>query len=228
MKSVRSFSENALRLTTFIWFLTHFTLTALYVMPLTPAKAAMQPILNVAIGTIFSQNWSLFAPNPAASNQALLVRCVGEGEIVSEKNLPSDNWHDLSMPLWQRLQQNRFTAYDRMARPQYGLIRRYVEGHADLEPWRVSCLKGSGESCKFLEEQMEVSKKEAGKQLSKIGSAFCREAFPSQSFNRVALRARETVTVPWSERYSKKPESVDVELGLYPLDTTVALMGIYK
>jgi len=230
MKSLKTCFGASVRGAALLWFVAHFTLTAVYVMPLTPAKMSLQPVLNATIGSFFSQNWSLFAPNPAADNDILLVRCLGAEEeaAIAARGLPSEGWDDISTPLWRRLQQNRFTAYDRMARPQAGLIRRYLQGPDDLEAWKVSCRNGSEEACKYVDERVKKLREEITKSLGKIGSAYCREAFPSQTFAKVALRARVISAVPWSKRYTDKPGISEVDLGVVPLDHEVALTGIYR
>jgi hypothetical protein len=115
-----------------------------------------------------------------------------------------------------------------MARPQAGLIRQYLQGPQDIEAWQASCRNGSEEACKFVEERVKTLRSAVTKSLGKIGSAYCREAFPMQAFTKVALRARVTAAVPWSKRYTAKPEVADVDLGIVPVDPTVALTGIYQ
>jgi hypothetical protein len=230
MKSLKTWFGASIRGAALLWFAVHFTLTAIYVMPLTPAKMSLQSVLNVTIGSFFSQNWSLFAPNPASDNDVLLVRCIGAEEeaAITAQGLPSDGWDDISTPLWQRLQQNRFTAYDRMARPQASLIRLHLQGPEDIEAWKTSCRNGSKEACKYVDERVKSLHDGVTKSLGKIGSAYCREAFPTQAFTKVALRARIIGAVPWSKRYTAKPQVSEIDLGVVPMDPNVALTGIYR
>lgn len=230
MKALKTCLGSSVRGAALLWFLVHFTLTAVYVMPLTPAKMSLQRVLRATIGSFFSQNWSLFAPNPASDNDILLIRCVGAEEeaAITAGGLPPEGWDDISTPLWRRLQQNRFTAYDRMARPQAALIRQYLQGPEDLEAWRDSCRNGSEEACKYVEERFKTLREEVTKSLGKIGSAYCREAFPARTITKVAMRARIISAVPWSKRYTDKPGVSEVDLGVVPLDHEVALTGIYR
>ncbi len=220
-----------MRLATLLWLVTHFALTAAYVMPLNPLKVALRPLLQATIGTFFQQNWSLFAPNPVSSNKSLLARCLAgrEAEDLATAGLPADGWYDLSGPLWARFQRNRFSAYDRLSRPQSNAIRQYQSGSVRLLPWWQACEKGDSDSCAFLNEQLQLGRSRARRLLARIGSAFCKDVAESgDRFTHVALRIRETNSVPWSERYTGEPEKVDIEVGVFPVDERVVIPGLFK
>lgn len=209
----------------------HFMLTFLYVMPLTPIKLEHQLLLNSTIGAFFPQNWSLFAPNPISRNESLIVMCVGKDAppISSVETLPSTQWEDITVPLWQGVQRNRFTAYDRLARTQGGAIRQFLGGIPELEHWRESCSKGSEEACKYFEDRMSSLKKNAEERLVKVASSYCTEAYGPGETNQVAIRIRGDVPVPWSKRYTETANTVhDTNVGIFPINDQVVTMGIYK
>jgi uncharacterized protein DUF5819 len=218
------------RIAALAWFVVHFALTVLYVMPENPIRMGMAPVLNATIGTYFYQNWSFFAPNPISSDYALLARPLTEADENAQpaQGLPVDGWYDVSTPLWARFQQNRFSAYDRLTRPLSSAIRAYLTGGPELLPWLESCEKGDKASCVFYEDRLKKTRVEAGKTLSRIGSAVCNDlAHSGARITHVALRVRETLSVPWSERWTSKPVVRDVELGVYAVDRTVAPPGLY-
>lgn len=227
---MKRFFSNLIRITVLIWFVAHFSLTLLYVLPVNPIKLAMLPLLEAYIGTYFVQNWSLFAPNPLDSNHALLVRCIypEDHETIRRQGLPSAGWHDLSTPFWHRFQHNRFSAYDRLIRPQSNAIRNYANGGVMLADWGESCRKGMKESCDFFDEKVKLVREDSGQMFTKVGSAFCADASaPGQRPTHVALRMRQTFAVPWSRRYQDRPRVEDFELGVYPVDPNVARTGLY-
>jgi hypothetical protein len=224
-------AENAVRLLAVVWLLFHFGLTAAYVMPPNPMSIALQPLLNATIGTYYSQNWQLFSPEPLTENYALYVRPLTDSQAAasSKDGLPLDGWFDITSPLLVRYQQNRFSAYDRLARPHINGILNWLSGGVSLAPWQQSCEMGDSKACTFYNNQLKLTRVEAGKILAKAASAFCKDMAQScRGATHVALRAHEELPVPWSQRYTtSKPVSHDVDLGVYPIDSSVSSAGIY-
>lgn len=217
-----------LRVATLSWLVFHFALTVAYVLPFNPAQAAVQPLLSATIGSYFSQNWRLFAPDPVSGDMALLARCMTPGEMASgaDKKLPSTGWHDISTPLWHRFQENRFAAYDRVARPNTNTMRALLFGVPEL---MQACKKGSKEACTAYEENLKSVRTATMPRLTKIGSAFCKDVDgDSGRFSHVALRLRETDGLPWSQRYGERPAPQDLELGVAAIDADVARMGMFE
>lgn len=221
---------HAVRVLTLVWLVVHFTLTALYVMPLNPVKMAIQPLLNATIGTYFAQDWSLFAPDPLSSTFTLLARPLTRAEAAASPatGLPTAGWQDLTMPCWDRFQQNRFSAYDRLTRPQINEILNLLNGNKAYRSWYDACRKGDKEACKVVDKASEPVRAQAQRRLGKIGSAYCNDIASPPEVTYVALRARERETVPWSKRHSAKVTYKDIDLGIYPIDRKVASPGMYR
>jgi hypothetical protein len=216
------------RIAALMWLVVHFAMTLVYVMPFTPIKVRHTGLLDRTIGTYFQQNWSLFAPNPLSNDQALIARCLSseEGEAANAGKLPTTGWHDLSTPFWSRFQQNRFSAYDRLVRPQSNAIREFMAGSFDLGELFQACKRGQKEACKKADEGYARSRKVAGEMLKKIGSSYCLEVDPAAT--HVALGLQETPAVPWSKRYSSEPaKTKEYSLDFYPIDRTIATMGLH-
>jgi hypothetical protein len=218
---------NVLRVATLSWLFVHFALTIAYVMPFNPAQAETQPLLSATIGSFFSQNWRLFAPDPVGGDMALLARCMTPAEMTTTTpdKLPPHGWHDVSTPLWLRFQEHRFSAYDRMARPNTNTIRALLFGIPELSE---ACKKGSKEACTAYEDNLKSARAATMPRLAKIGSAFCKDLDPGATrFSHVALRLRETDGLPWSQRYGARLPPRDVELGVASIDSSIAQMGIF-
>ncbi len=219
-----------MRLLTLSWLVLHFALTVIYVMPLNPINAAMQPLLDATIGTYYSQNWRLFSPEPLARNYALLIRPLSDEQAAAaSRNLPSDGWFDVTTPFWVRFQHNRFSAYDRLTRPQVNALLNWLTGGSSLEPWQQSCQMGDTQACAFFEEQLRLVRMQEAGVLARAASVFCKDvAEPCRGATHVALRAHEELGVVWSQRYNAaKPAAHDMDLGIYPIDANVAGAGIY-
>jgi len=214
-----------------LWLAGHCALTLLYVSPANPMRASMLQVLNETIGAAFPQNWSFFAPDPIAANEALIVRplTAEESAAVSIKGLPKEGWYDLSTPLWKRFQSNRFSAYDRLARPQSNAIRLYLAGGQELMPWLEACAKGDTSACRYYERHLIDSRARAASVLSKVASAFCNGQPGMSGATQIALRVRESMSIPWSKRYDRgaKQSAQDIELGIYPIDKSIVSPGVY-
>ena len=193
----------------------HFALTITYVMPVTPIKLKHQEVLGFTIGTFFSQSWGLFAPNPISTNQELLVKCG------------SADWVNITKPLINALQGNRFTPLGRLER-MHGLAIRLYRGNFPygLE-WGKACRKGNKLACKKYKDLHAPMKKKGEEKLVKIASSYCKASGSSEG--TVAIRIRSDKAVKWSERHqTKEKEFLDIEVGVFPIDKIVIPASFYR
>lgn len=220
----------ATRVITLVGLVLHFALTLLYVFPLNPVKMELGFLANLTIGTYFPQNWSLFAPTPVQSTQVLLVRCLSAEEVPADSThpLPTEGWEDVSSAHFKQAQRHRLSSYERLVRPLQNSLRTYLNGGPDLYSFHEACEKGDTEACKARDIAIKPRRELAARMFRRVGSVFCREAFPLRRLSAVALRFRERGAVPWSARAEGKPKEQDFELGLFKLDETVSLPGIYE
>lgn len=61
--------------------LVHFAFTFLHVSPVNPAKVQLERWVTAWTQPVFEQNWKLFAPDPIAVDQGVLVRYQDAGEV---------------------------------------------------------------------------------------------------------------------------------------------------
>lgn len=214
----------------------HLLLTALYVLPPNPIKVPVSGLLDMTIGWYARQNWSLFAPNPVSQNQQLLAKCLEYDGVKDELKAEAERretagWADMSSPFWTSFQNNRFSAYGRLVRPQTNSIRAYLSGGSALASFADSCnRKNDQEACEIYQKGLAETRKSTETILQKIGSVFCREYAPEAAISYVALRVRVSSTVPWSERHNPAfvKDSTDLSLGVFPIDRQVALSGVIR
>jgi hypothetical protein len=206
---------------TLVYFAFHFGLTLLYVGPINPLKIQTQRIQSITIGAFFPQNWSFFAPNPVATNQALLIHCVNHNEV----GIPTADWYDVSSPLIRRHQQQRFSAYDRLDRPQANAVRDYISGGPNVTPLMKGCRNGSKAACEALTKFMEESHSYNGIILQRVASCFCKQASPAAT--EALLRYRESAPREWRKRFDPLPPPIDRDIGRVPLDANVVDAGFY-
>lgn len=211
----------------------HLLLTTVYVLPDNPVKAQLLPLLNATVDVYARQTWNLFAPNPISTDFILLARCLDSSlDPAAVAALlatdESSGWANLSQPLWQGFQAQRFAAYDRLARPFTATVRTYVNGGTGLNRWRSACLdKGDKPACEVYERGVARAREASEPKLQRLGSAVCNGIAPGSV--AVALRARVESAVPWSRRYDRgfRPQTNDVSLGLHPIQPSVRGLDLF-
>ena len=220
---------SVVRVFTLSGLVVHFALTLLFVSPLNPIKMDHLFLANETIGRYFPQNWGLFAPQPVQSTQSLLVRCLTEEEIPArpEDKLPAEGWQDVSLAHFTQAQRHPISAYERLVRPIQNSLRLYMNGTPALAEFAEACLKGDEDACKTRAAAMKPLQEMSMRTLRRVSSAFCRERWSHRRFAKVALRLRDRDAVPWSQRASGTPKTVDYEVGVVDIDNDVALPGLY-
>jgi|GEM_PF-1684450 len=220
---------HGIRALALLWLVVHFSLTLAYVLPMNPAKASIEPTLQKTIGRFFSQNWSLFAPDPVSSNLSMSAVCMTPDEAASALNgeFPEHRWVDLSTPLWHRFQQSRFSAYDRLARPITAWLRTYSGGSAKTQQQARACRKGHQRSCEAYEANISVERDVAARRLANVGGAYCRDIDPSGTWTAVGIALTERNAVPWSQRETGEATGRFEPIGVYVINRELATAGIY-
>lgn len=201
-KAVHMWVVNVLRIITVLWLVAHFTLIIIYVLPTNPAQDTLEPFFDATIGKYFSQDWSLFAPDPISADYALLVRPLSRNEfaITQRQGLPNDGWYDLSSPLWTKFQSNRFSAYKTVFRPAAEALLHYLD-QPQQQPVQL---------------------------MVKTASAFCKD-IGQRNASYVALIIRERPSKQWSERgTSQQPVARTTLVGIYPIDKSVENIHLYQ
>jgi hypothetical protein len=213
-----------------VWLVGHFALTFAYVLPMNPAKTSIEPTLQKTIGRFFSQNWSLFAPDPVSSNLSMSAVCMTSDEAVSALNgeFPATGWADLSLPLWHRFQDQRFAAYDRLARPITAWLRNYASGSAVTLEQGKACNHGHQPSCEVYQAALALERELAARHLGRIGAAYCKDVDPEGRYHAVGIALNDEQAVPWSERGSGTPVRRSEPIGVYLIDPALAHAGIYS
>lgn len=214
------------------WLGVHFALTLLFCFPLNPLKMDSETLLYRTIGTYFSQNWALFAPNPIQANQAMLVRCLDDEEakaIGDRANAAGGEWADITTPLFRRHQENRFSAYDRLSRPQTNFIKGFMNGGAGLQSLAHACRSGDEAACIEGTTRLDEVRSRNVVPLVKIASSFCRASESSPRTTHVAIRVREVPVTPWSKRDSgDTPKPTDFNVGVFPVDRDVMTIDVLR
>ena len=223
---VRRVGVRAIKVLSAVWFVFHFGLTLLYLMPVNPMTLPIRPQVSAMMGAMFYQNWGLFAPNPINTNDVVLVKPLRG--VADAARSAGDGWYDLSTPLWRGFQQNRFGAYERLSRPIANAVRTLSASEGvDLASARA-CSKGDSLSCKGLTESAKTDQTRGKMLLGRIGSSFVNGMPDGEAYSHVAVRVRFQKVPAWSQRFAKvAPAAVDIDVGVFPVDRKIVPSGLY-
>ncbi len=182
----------------------HFCLTLAYVFPLNPLKASSMPRLQTYMDTLFSQNWSLFAPNPQHTNLGVLIQC-------KDNRGATTSWYDLEGAFLKGLHRYPFGPYVRLVRMPTDALRSYDGSDVDHDLLNVlaAACKSSVEKC-LLHDSDYLRSNERGKlELQGLASSACSQIVGNSA---IAVRAlgTESPLRPWSQRDSRAWRPVSV------------------
>lgn len=203
----------------------HFYCTLIYVMPTTPLKAHLASTIEYLPATIFSQNWSLFAPNPVSSDYIMLLKPLRDSIQVELKE--DTTWYNISSPFWRRYKDRRFSAYDRFARLPSNSIRTYLNGEIWMVDLAKGCSQGDSSLCNAYRIAMDESQKKQKEVISLIISSFCNGNI-DKTYQYAAVRIRVTQYPNWKRRDLDKPASADIDVGIFKIEKSVFPLKIVE
>lgn len=205
-------------------FSSHMFFTLLYLTPFNPVKAKHSFTVNAYMEPVFSQNWRLFAPNPASTNNKFLVRAeLGDGEITE--------WQDLTTFMIEKNADNRFTPYNRLVRIQRGAftslhqtdevtlkISQKIE-EKDLDREEYDHL--------LENERTEKQDEYALEALNRYAQSYVRSIYPEADVKRTQIVMQETKAVPFSEK-DKEDFEQEVMLHEFEWETFVEVSPVFN
>lgn len=218
-----------LRVITLLCLVVHFALTVLFVGPVNPIKIKLQPILNATVGTYFPQDWTFFAPAPTDTNYSILVQpmTTAQQNAATKTSLPVSGWQNITDPGYIRLHQNRFSAYDRLMRPQYNTVSELLNVQRSTAPWLEACQSGDKSACEIVQEDLKKSFPQTRQMLINIASAYCNATKLPRDDTYVAVQVRQVSSVPWSKRFTGRPVVKDINIGIFPINSRIAPCRVY-
>jgi len=82
----------------------HSTITIFYNLPITPFKSPFNKVINIYMNPLFTQTWTLFAPNPVSTNIGVEVK-------FSYENNKKTEWISFSDTVLEQSQRSFFSHY---------------------------------------------------------------------------------------------------------------------
>ena len=175
-----------------ICFCIHFTLTALYVLPLNPVQAKGVQFINGYMHPLFIQNWQLFAPNPLSDNFYVFLKAQYSNGEESE-------WYDLSSQSYKTNQERRISPNNRLVRIGTTAFLQSVRKDETLEQ-----LKGkiSDEELIALEEERGITKfQEQGIDfLYSYAKPYVSKLPNSGDIEKISIRVLIEEAIPYSKK----------------------------
>jgi hypothetical protein len=178
----------------------HFVMTLAFLTPINPVKLHYDRWNLAYMQPFFSQNWRLFAPNPANDSRVLLVDCRVQqpnGEVQAM------GWADISTALREMYHQNRFSPADRIDRLQATTVRTIFQVDPTIETLKQG--RENSEHLKQLIETLEeakVSERElALDALNRVASAHCDRLYGAERTSEVRVRMAILTFPRFSQRH---------------------------
>ncbi|WP_328838027.1 DUF5819 family protein [Streptomyces europaeiscabiei] len=204
----------------------HFFIAAFSQAPLSPAKIQMYPVISGYLDPYFTQNWSLFAPDPASNDEGIIARVKCADGTVTD-------YFDVTGPLIKGTQEDRFFPSRlprlvstgirqlndsddlllRLRKKQESKESKDAEGAEDTENSRARGEKGKRNIPLTPFEKRQH--KNAERALSRFALTQMRDVCPAGA-DPTAVQARMYVKQlpPWSQRNNSKAKG---KLDLYDL-----------
>ncbi len=148
----------------------HFAMTALYLLPLNPLKLRYGGTVISYMEPIFTQKWSLFAPEPLTVARVLLVRCKGPDGAVS-------TWEDVTSPLMHDKWSSRFTPSDRLLSAEYGAVAILLGPEEELLQRLRKHPERFAEPIATLDRVSQERREAGARMLGRIASERCDHRF---------------------------------------------------
>lgn len=185
----RSLAPGALRLVPALLAATlaiHFAMTAIYLMPVSPAKLRLAPLAQAYMSPLFVQDWHLFAPDPDSSTRVWMVSCRIRGPDGATRETP---WADITTPYRQAHYRSRFGSADRLLRTLTSAGRlTYTMPPALAEIIAHPANEGNGELMKAVDIAQERSRQDGVRALNRAASAHCDELHGPADVEAVRVR----------------------------------------
>lgn len=177
----------------------HFAMTAIYLIPVSPAKLRLAPLAQAYMSPLFAQDWHLFAPEPESSTRVWMVSCRIRGPEGATRETP---WADITTPYRQAHYRSRFGSADRLVRTLTGagrLINTMPPSLAEFISHPTD--EGEGELRKAVDITQERSRQEGIRALDRVASAHCDQLHGAANVEAVRVRMATLRYPRFSQRH---------------------------
>ncbi|PAD20662.1 DUF5819 family protein [Terribacillus saccharophilus] len=178
---------------TFI-LITHFFALLLSVIPFNPVVLKYNEQITNYVNPLFTQTWTLFAPDPISSNDALHIKLeFEEGET---------EWIDTTNPIVGKMHDNYFSPYNRLGRITQSITSQMLTEEPLVHDLResIKTKDDKNESLAELDKQSEKRYDTNHEYLLRYASSYAKHLFPNEKIETIEMRVLHQKSIPYSER----------------------------
>lgn len=121
--------EKITAFTLYLLLFIHFSLVGLTLLPSNPISHVFKLQIRGYVDPFFTQNWNLFAPNPIASNQTLLIKFTSysQGDSISSK------WLDIKEVVHKNRTRSFWSPLQRLEKYFGSITESIIEDQIELK-----------------------------------------------------------------------------------------------
>jgi len=173
----------------------HFSIVLISVIPYSPIYYKTNTIVSAYVNPLFTQVWTLFAPDPVNSNDALQIKLeLNDGTET--------DWIDATNPLVEKMYPNYLSPYNRMGRITQSITSQmFTEDPISYELRKsLESKKNTEKSLKALDKNHQKQYEQFEEYLLRYGSAYAKYLFPNKDIKTIEMRVLKQDSIPFSKR----------------------------
>lgn len=182
-----------------IFFVSHFSITAIYVLPFNPIKNKINNPIISYMHPFFAQNWQLFAPNPLSRDTYIYVQ-------VRDKGGKETNWIDISTPLYDANHKNRLSPINTLVRLGTGAYMQTVNENELMNKIELKKSMENPSSENKNNKELTDHQKDGIQMLYNLGQYYADSYFQNIDIKELRVRVLRTEPIPFSKRNNQDYE----------------------
>jgi hypothetical protein len=123
--------EKLIAFTLYLFLFIHFSIVGLSLLPSNPINYVYKLQIRSYVDPFFTQNWNLFAPNPIASNQTLLIKFIS----YTKKDSVSTNWLDIKDVVHKNRTKSFWSPLQRLEKYFGSITESIIEDQIELKEY---------------------------------------------------------------------------------------------
>ncbi|MBX2896667.1 MAG: hypothetical protein KF763_14575 [Cyclobacteriaceae bacterium] len=131
----------------------HFSILTLYLAPSNPVNHIFKVEIGSYVNPFFSQNWSLFAPDPVSSNQTLQIKFIAFNNEIESKT----DWLDLKEMVHAERAKSFWSPLQRLEKYLSGVTQSIVTDQIHLNNFIETHSNFSQDSIRVLQDLYKMN-----------------------------------------------------------------------
>ncbi|QXE02890.1 DUF5819 family protein [Terribacillus sp. DMT04] len=176
----------------------HFIILLFSVIPFNPVVLKYNKQITNYVNPLFTQTWTLFAPDPISSNDALHIKLEFEEG--------GTGWIDTTNPIVEKMHGNYFSPYNRLGRITQSITSQMLSEEPLVHDLResIKAKDDKNESLAELDKQSKNRYDTNHEYLLRYASSYAKYLFPHEKIETIEMRVLNQKSIPYSERNENK------------------------